>query len=98
MDVMQANRDLDSIVVSAEVSDSSFRGIADLLEWLKKLLDQANVCSHKDEIIALADAAIDRLVAIDIPSIPPLLEGILDRILERYLKARVRSMIDQVCP
>ncbi len=76
----------------------TFGGLQDILDWLREQLSVDGICLHKAWMIAQADAAIDQIVAVDLPYVPNLFEPFLDDLIGRVAKAKVRSMIARVCP
>lgn len=55
-------------------------------------------CGHKDELLAIAYALVDKLVAYDIPQIPNWIESIIDPICDKTLKDMLREQADRLCP
>jgi hypothetical protein len=91
---MSAEMGLQDVAAKAT---GTFKGLADIFDFLKKMARE-ELCANKAAIITAADAAIDAVVAIDIPSIPNGIETLLDEMLAKIAKSRVRALIARLCP
>jgi len=76
---------------------STFGGLGDIFTYLKSLA-RDELCANKESILAAAEAAIDAVLAIDIPALPNSIEAVLDGFLAGWAKARVRALIARLCP
>lgn len=79
--------------VKAENAALSVGGV---VEWAKKAVREYG-CPHQDEIIAVADRAIDAAVAINVPQIPDVIEQLIDQTLASWGKQKVRSLLAKAC-
>jgi hypothetical protein len=66
--------------------------------WFKDALLREG-CEHLDEILAIADKAIDKaLDLIDIPNVPEPLESMIDKWIADYGKSLLRKLGKKLCP
>lgn len=97
---MIESKGFDLAVENAKDPYSAFSSIIDLVKQLLKLAD---VCAYKDQIITLANSAIDKAVtladvAINIPYIPAAFEKAAWEFAAKAAKMQVQALVMRVCP
>ena len=80
-----------------------YGAISNIIKYIKELLSLEDICSHKDEILALANSAIDKAialvdVAVDVPYIPDALEKAAWELVAKAAKMQVQALVLKVCP
>lgn len=97
-DTQKAAEQLATAVQNAEPG-RLFGNIQSVLDWLLEQLMVAGICEHKEWLIQQADAAIEKVVALDaLPGVLHIFEPVLDAIVERVAKAKAKALVAKVCP
>jgi hypothetical protein len=77
-------------------SDNIWGKLGVVVDWVADAVLEFG-CDHREDVLAVADKAIDYIVSLDIPQIPPVVEIYIDSKLEKAAKSWIRDQLDKLC-